>query len=322
VAGRKEACFLDKNVEMKKYDIICAGELLIDMISLNYAETFSEATEYKRLQGGSPANLCLNMARLGNEALLVATVGKDDVGHEMITQLQEQGLNHQYVWQVDHPTTLILVTRSKEVSNFEAYRSADRFIEPAQLPDDLLSDTRILHTTCFALSAQPAQQTLLDAAYRAQQQACQLSIDANYAHKIWPDRKGAQAIIEKYCSYGALVKISEVDWERLYEQQLTNPEEAVDRFLGFGAREVCVTLGAEGCLGATAEERIFLTSRSVEVVDTTGAGDAFWSGYLTAWLDQKPLADRLRAGRSMAEIKLGHFGPLKQGVKRSAIYDG
>ena len=305
---------------MKKYDIICAGELLIDMISMDYAETFSEATEYKRLQGGSPANLCLNMARLGNNALLVATVGKDDVGGEMIAQLQKEGLDHQYVWQVDHPTTLILVTRSKEVSNFEAYRSADRFIEPAQLPDDLLSDTRILHTTCFALSAQPAQQTLLDAAHRSQQHACQLSIDANYAGKIWPDRKNAQAIVEKYCSYGAMVKISEVDWERLYQQKLTDPGQAADRFLGFGAREVCVTLGAEGCLGATADERIFLPSRAVEVVDTTGAGDAFWSGYLTAWLDHKSLADRLKAGQRMAEIKLGHFGPLKQQVERSVIY--
>ena len=85
----------------------------------------------------------------------------------------------------DVPTTLILVTRSKTVSDFEAYRGADTHILPSQISDTMLSNAAIFHTTCFALSLNPAQNTILDAASRATTLGCRLSIDVNYAQKIW-----------------------------------------------------------------------------------------------------------------------------------------
>ena len=59
-------------MQNKKYDIVCAGELLVDMISENFAENLSDISTFRRIPGGSPANLCMNMARLGNQTSLVA----------------------------------------------------------------------------------------------------------------------------------------------------------------------------------------------------------------------------------------------------------
>jgi fructokinase len=128
-------------------------------------------------------------------------------------------------------------------------------------------------------------------------------------------------MVTDYVSHGALVKISEVDWQRLYNEPLTDANVAADHFLGLGAAEVCVTLGGDGCLVANKAERHFLAARPVEVKDTTGAGDAFWSGYLTAWLDAKTLQQKALAGRRMAELKLAHFGPLPGKVDRNIIYE-
>jgi sugar/nucleoside kinase (ribokinase family) len=313
-----------------KIDILCVGELLIDMISYDFAETMDEAELFKRIPGGSPANLGMNMKRLGNNVRLAATVGKDDMGHYLMKYIKKLGLNTESIRQVNLPTTLILVTRSREVSNFEAYRGADCHISLGQLNEKLLKNVSIFHTTCFALSKKPAQTNILRGAKRAVAAGCRLSIDVNYAKKIWENQEEAQRIVAEYCSHGAFVKCSEVDWERLYGSKLTDPKQAAQHFLNIGASEVCVTLGGDGCYVASsvlASEGVatkgghFLPTRPVEVKDTTGAGDAFWSGYLTARLEGHSILHSAMAGRRMAEMKLGHFGPLPVVVEREKIYE-
>jgi sugar/nucleoside kinase (ribokinase family) len=305
----------------KKIDILSVGELLIDMISTDFAETMDEAELFKRIPGGSPANLCMNMKRLGNHVRLVATVGTDDMGHYLMNYVKQLGLVTKSMRQVSSPTTLILVTRSMNVSNFEAYRGADCKITLSQLNKKLLSEISIFHTTCFALSKKPAQANILRGAREAAKLGAQISIDVNYAKKIWENQEEAQRIVAEFCSYGALVKCSEVDWERLYGNKLTDAEAAAKHFLSLGAKEVCMTLGGDGCLVAFEEGSEFIPTRPIDVKDTTGAGDAFWSGYLTARLDNYSIFDAAKAGRRMAELKLTHFGPLPKSVEKSMVYE-
>ncbi len=307
-------------MKSKPIDIVSVGELLIDMISIDFADKMDEVETFKRIVGGSPANLAMNMRRLGNNVRLASTVGDDDMGNFLMNYVKKLDLDTSLMRQTNLPTTMILVSRSKNVSNFEAYRSADTEIWESQLPDDVLSQTAIFHTTCFALSKQPAQSNILRGAKRAVELGCQLSIDANYAVKIWENRAEAQRIVGEYCSYGAYVKISEVDWARLYDSELTDPIAAAAHFLNLGAKIVCVTLGGDGCYVADTEGGHFLEARKVEVKDTTGAGDAFWSGFLTARLDGHSILDAAKAARRMAELKLGHFGPLPLNVSKSIIY--
>jgi sugar/nucleoside kinase (ribokinase family) len=305
----------------KTIDILAVGELLIDMISTDFADSMDAVESYRRIPGGSPSNLGMNMKRLGNNVRLISSVGKDGFGDFLMNYIKNLGLNTEGVAQVaDVPTTLILVTRSQTVSDFEAYRGADTHILPSQMSDDVLSNAAIFHTTCFALSLNPAQNTILDAASRATALGCRLSIDVNYAQKIWKNNAEAREIVAKYISHGAYVKCSEVDWERLYGEKLTDAEAAAKHFLALGAGEVCVTLGGDGCYVANRGGGYFLAARKVEVKDTTGAGDAFWSGYLTARLDGYSLLDAAKAARKMAETKIGHFGPLPNKVEKSLIY--
>lgn len=304
----------------KKFDLLSVGELLIDFISIDFAENLHDTEKFQRIMGGSPANLCMNMARLGKTTKLIASLGQDDMASYLRHEVEQLGVDCTHIHQVKQPTTLILVTRSKTVSNFEAYRGADCQITSQQFPEELFSTIRIFHTTCFGLSLDPAQSTIMQAAYQAAEHGVRLSIDANYAQKIWKNRTQAQQIVKEYIGLGALVKVSEVDWERLYEKPLTDAQEVIEHFLQLGAHEVCVTLGSEGCWVANAQEQHFVPARPVIVKDTTGAGDAFWSGYLTAWLDNKSLLDRALTGRRVAELKLSHFGTLPQQIDRAKVY--
>lgn len=302
-------------------DILSAGELLVDFITAEFVQTLDEASLFKRIPGGSPANLAMNMARLGNRAMLAATVGTDDMGSVLRNYVERLGVDVTYVAQVDEPTTLILVTRSATVSNFQPYRGADFQLSIRQFPFQRFEEISIFHTTCFALSKQPAQQVILQAAEKAKRAGCQLSVDANYAAKIWPEKSEAQRVIAELCRLNTMIKISDVDWSRLYDMESATPETVIDHFLKMGASEVCFTLGEKGCWVGNGDEKHYLPARSVDVKDTTGAGDAFWSGYLTARLDGRSMVECSIAGRKMAELKLSHFGPLPEKVDRALVYE-
>ncbi len=300
--------------------VLAVGELLIDLISTSYAETLDDVTTFERIAGGSPANMASNLSRLGQSAALVASVGNDDMGDYLHSFVKDLSLDTTGVHQVPYPTTLVLVTKSRQVSNFEAYRLADCQISKDQLPDDLLEKVKVFHTTCFALSREPARTAILEAASKVAAAGGQLSIDANYAAKIWPDLAEAQEIVAAYCSYGAMVKFSDVDWERLYGHPIDQPAEAASFLHGLGAKTVCITLGEKGCFVSSEEGQHFVPARPIEVVDTTGAGDAFWSGFLCAHIDGYDLYQCALAGRRMAEIKLQHFGPLPGKVDKRILY--
>ncbi|GAB3553814.1 carbohydrate kinase family protein [Spirosoma fluminis] len=307
----------------RPFAVLSVGELLADFIGHYVSTSLLDAQDFRRYQGGSPANMAANLARLGNSAALVACVGNDNIGRYLLRQVTEAGVNTEYVLADPlEPTSIVLVSRTAGTPDFVAYRHADAQLRAEQLPDTLLQQAHIFHTTCFALSRQPAQSVIVDAAHRARLAGCQISIDANYAPTIWPDRERAWAVLRDYCSAGALVKVSEDDTERLYGEA-QSPERVFSDFHQMGALLVCLTLGPNGSIVSyehgTKQARI--PGRKIDVVDVTGAGDAYWAGFLTAHLDGYAPANCASAGAAMAKMKLGRQGPLPDSVDREAIYD-
>lgn len=293
-------------------DILSAGELLVDFVTAEFVQTLDEATLFKRIPGGNPANLAINMARLGNNAMLAATVGNDDMGGVLINHLQRSGVDTSCVAQVEEPTTMILATRSATASNVQVYRGADSMLSIRQFPFQSFEKIGIFHSTCFALSKNPSQHVILQAAERAQRAGCLVSIEVNYSEKIFPDRIEAKKAVSEICRYKALVKISDTDWKQLYEDNAPSPEAVIEHFLKIGASEVCFT-SDKGCWVGNGSETHALPHRQ----ETAANSDAFYAGYLTARLDDKSLLECAMAGRKMTELK---WAP-NQKVDKAQIYE-
>ncbi len=307
---------------MKKYALLSVGELLVDFIGTELSDSILQASQFEKYQGGSPANMAANMARLGKNVALVSAVGKDSLGTFLKEEVAKTGIDITFV--VDNeeqPTSIVVVSRTKGTPDFIAYRTADRMIYPEHVPDSLLAASAIFHTTCFALSQDPAQSTLVDAAKRANSLGCRVSLDANYAPQIWPNRQQAWETISAYCSHNALVKLSEDDAERIYGREVTE-EEVIRDFHAMGADLICFTKGGKGSTISYEKgtQQIVVGVQALEVVDATGAGDAYWAGFLTAWTEGADPAVCASAGANLAALKLVTKGPLPAQVDKNVLY--
>lgn len=304
----------DINNTTKEIDILCVGEVLVDFIGHQEGVLINETRDYHRYLGGSPTNVAMNATRLGLKTILIASVGNDGFGSYVSNRLEDAGININHIKVLDtKSTSVIFVSRSDATPDFIQYRSADCCISKDQISTEILSQTKIFHTTCFALSKNPAQKTILKKAQEAHDLGCKLSIDLNYAKKLWKSQKEAFEVIKTYCKFNPLIKISEDDMNRLFEKELPH-EEIFNFFHNQGVEIVCLTLGSKGVkLSQKGQNILEMPAVKIDkVLDSTGAGDAFWSGFLFAYINKISLEESLNIALKLAALKLQNIGRLPE----------
>lgn len=303
----------------KTISLVSVGELLGDFIGSEISTSLYDTVKFDRYQGGSPSNLALNMSRLGHVTKIISCVGNDNLGQYLIDQVAAAGLDVSLIIKdLDEPSSMVLVSRTLGTPDFIPYRGADKMLLPEHISDELLAHSKVFHTTCWPLSKNPSQETVLDAAKRATEHGCIISLDLNYAYKVWPNIAEAHEVIKKYMSYGGFIKLSDDDAKRFFGE--ISEKEVFERLMDWGAKLICFTMGAKGSRVITKDVNEFVPAKAVDVKDATGAGDSFWSGFLSAYLDGFAPAQCAQVGANMAAIKLQNIGPLKREVGREEIY--
>ncbi|MFR5703851.1 MAG: carbohydrate kinase family protein [Eubacterium ramulus] len=135
---------------------------------------------------------------------------------------------------------------------------------------------------------QPAKDATVAAVTCAKEAGALISYDPNYRATLWSSEAEAAENMKSMISYADVMKVS--DEESLLLTGETTYEAAADKLLAMGPKLIAVTLGSEGVLMATKEKKERVKGFSVQSVDTTGAGDSFWGGTLSAYLSlEKPI---------------------------------
>ena len=177
---------LFKNIEHNHKDIRIIGVTLSNLVNeevtnisfFEYIKTIENNKNFQRFLGGSPTHVAVNATRLGLNVALVGTGGNDGLGDFIVGSLKSNNVNTTYFRNsISQPSSVIFVSKSKETPEFIPFRHADCEILEEQLPDELLANAKIFHTTCFALSKEPARTTILNSAKKAKELGLQLSID-------------------------------------------------------------------------------------------------------------------------------------------------
>jgi fructokinase len=302
-------------------DLVAIGEALIDFISVETAGSLREAETFRRYQGGSPANIAVNIAKLGGSAGLIAKTGIGAFGQFIKGELKRRGVNTDYLL-MDHRvhTSVVFVSRTPGTPDFEAFRSGDYQLTPAEVSEEAIARARVIHSSTWPLSRQPSRSAVQKAFRLAHEQGKIVSLDPNYSPRIWPECEEAKQVIRELYRYATISKPSLDDAQRLFGHGCT-PEEYIEMFHAMGPDLVVLTMGKDGMLLSQDGQLIgHVPARPVEVVDATGAGDSFWAGFMVALLDGNPPERCGLFAREIVELKLTRVGPLPSNLDRRDIY--
>ena len=295
--------------ENKRFDVFAIGELLVDMISDDY-DADNSCNKYSRYFGGSPANITMNIKRLGGNPIISASVGNDRLGEFLINNLKKNNINTEFINKVNNSTSMVLVTKSKETPLPIFYRSADYNLEYNEDIGSILKNSKIVHFSCWPISQKKSRKVIEKVIEEARKNNVLIGFDPNYHEIIWEEGHDGIEYIKNLIGKLDIIKPSEVDAERIFGPD--TPENHVDKFIQCGAKLVIMTLGKDGAIVSNGTETIKFKTLATEVVDTTGAGDAFWGGFYTALTSNYPLKEALNIGFATSAFKLKNVGAIAE----------
>lgn len=291
----------------RENDILTVGELLIDMISTEYSDNF-ECTTYNKFFGGSPANIAMNVKKLGANSLIASSVGEDGLGKFLINYVGEVGLDTSCIQKVDYSTSMVMVTKSKSTPVPIFYRGADYHLSYTNQLEETVKNSKIVHFSCWPISRVPIRNTIEKVIETARKNDTLLCFDPNYHSMIWEKGEDGVEYVKSIINKVDIVKPSEDDAERLFGKDTY--ENQIEKFLKLGAKLVVMTLGSEGAIASNGKETVKFNTMASEIVDTTGAGDAFWSGFYTAIVRGYTIRQALNLGFAVSAYKLKYVGAV------------
>ncbi|MDR2670215.1 MAG: carbohydrate kinase, partial [Oscillospiraceae bacterium] len=261
------------------YDVVALGELLIDF---TYGGRSAAGMRlFEQNPGGAPANVLCLLANMGKKTALIGKVGRDMHGDFLRETLMAKHIGVSGLMQDDSVfTTLAFVELAGGERKFSFARKpgADTRLTSAELDRTLLKNTKIFHFGSLSLTAEPSRTATLDALGAARDAGAVISYDPNYRAPLWDDSETAARRMRSVLGRVDMIKLSAEETALLTGSD--EPDTAAGRLLDMGVQCAVVTLGKSGALVRVKGGAARAAAAPCAVVDTTGAGDAFWGGFL------------------------------------------
>lgn len=264
-------------------DVLCLGEALVDLLP-DVRGALEDCDRFELCAGGAPANVATGLARLGLRVAFRGVVGDDPFGRVLARKLGAEGVTCAFRFAPGRPTGMwfVAVDARGERSFFSpnARFSADKLITPADVDPALLARARWLHCGSSAHVLPEGRAALRAAVDAAGAAGVLVSFDPNVRLHLWDDVAPLRALCADVLPRCAVAKVADDEAELCTGE--ADPERAAARLVDMGVGVACVTLGPRGALVRRGRDVLRVPAEQVEVVDTTGAGDAFVAGFLSA----------------------------------------
>lgn len=300
-------------------DIVCLGELLVDMFPAELGRPLAEVSAFRPKPGGAPANVAVAAVRLGASIAFIGKVGDEAFGHHLAEVLESEGVDMRGVrFDREVRTTLAFIAMPDENSyDIVFYRNpgADMRLRADELDTELLAEARAFHFGSISLIQEPSRTATLRAAKIAREAGALTSFDANYRPDLWAASEARERVLATL-PLVHLLKVNETELALLTGS--TEIKQGAQELLAQGPEICVVTMGPEGSYFQIAGDGGHVPAFRVETVDATGCGDGFVAGLLCQLVRPGPWREQLQPAR-MREIlryanAVGALTAMTQGV--------
>lgn len=288
----------------KRIRVGCLGELVVDFIAHEPADSVHAARQFYMRPGGSPANVAAGLIDEMIEPVLISRIGRDPFGQIVREAVRKAGLDDAFI-SVDesYPTRCVFMTydvkgqRSVAIANRV---SADQFMPAEQVVSERMGKLDLLHvggTSILGAATGNAMQNLVQG---VKCDGGHIAFDLNIKyHRI---ATAAKERLHQLLPYIDILKANEEEWgilEKLFAQEaISHPTIVV------------ITKGENGAEIRSAQGEVQIEAVDTDVKDPTGAGDAFFTGFLKMMM----LLHKPPARLSTHELKVcGEEGAKKAG---------
>ncbi len=301
---------------MSGFDVVGFGALNVDKLfkvnSIAAAEEEGFIEGHEEQCGGSAANACVGLARLGCKVGFVGKVGGDREGNLLTGDFKIEGVD----------TGGVVVARFGESGNVMGFVDKDGqralyihsgvndSIALEEVNIEYVVKAKLIHLSSFV--GEKSFQTQMQLLEKLPPNV-KISFDpgALYAQKGYA--KLAPIIEKAYVMMPNRKELARITGEKA-------PQKGATFLLGKGVKVVAVKMGEEGCFVTDGQQQHTIEAFKTSVVDTTGAGDAFCAGFLYGLLNHKSLLDCGRLGNFVASRKVTKTGaraglPYKRDLK-------
>ena len=302
---------------LQKPNLVIYGDVLTEVFakiqSMPKLGQDSLVNDLTILPGGSAANCAAISAKLGTQVSFIGISGRDLFGAMLRQDLVQHGVNVKHLRHVDGSTaTVITLIDPSAERTFFSFRGVAALLPYGPLPNPVLGPDDILHISGYSFQTTHSRQTALDLIETARQVGARVSIDPSFHF--------ASKVVTEYPNVLSLDYFFPNQEEAFLITQTQDSTQAASRLLEIGIKTVLLKLGAAGCLVAH-EKRSFQFDAFPQerIIDTTGAGDAFAAGFLSAILKGCALEEAALVGQATASVIITKVGghtaaPTKQNL--------
>ena len=290
---------------LQRPKILVIGELNVDIVATGLrsapemgAEILAEKCELTL--GSASAIFAAGMAKLGHRVTFFSHVGQDYLGDFCLRALKQSGVSTRHVTRkAEEKTGVTIALSGKRDRALVTYAGAIATFKADSINETVMSKHDHLHLTSYYLQTglRPSFVSLFQ---QAKASGLTTSFDPNSDPRDKWDRN-----IDAVLNYTDVLFVNEREAMKLTRSNTLN-----DAFRTLGAKVNCAVV-KRGARGATAIQNAEVFNDRgfrVRAIDTTGAGDSFDAGFLSAYLRHEPLAECLRVGNACGALSAMSIG--------------